>query len=149
MSEEKEYPKAGETWMDFFQRKKRFADLILLAWGIMEFDVYQLLARELGLDRRDRKVQSLFDRLDFEDKIQFLKKNNVFTKEEFSTIKEFKKYRNKLFHGKDWAYFIRSEPELKQWINVATEACRVIRDILILGSEHSRTHEVIKENKNV
>lgn len=130
MTEVKDQPAPGESWMEYFRRKKRFADLILLAWSNIEFNVNQIVAGELGFFFRDEKAASLNKMLTFDQKLRFLRENAVISKKEYSVINSFQKYRNQLFHGKDWHYFIRNQDELDKLMDSAMEAAKVVQRVM-------------------
>jgi hypothetical protein len=54
-----------ESWIEFFRRTKRFSDLILLAWSLIEFYTNQLVARQYGLHYIDDKAIAILDELTF------------------------------------------------------------------------------------
>ena len=110
-----DHPEPNEAWLQYFRRKRRFSDLILLAWSIIEFDIDQIVADQFGLFYTDKKAQILLE-LNFQKKLDFLKKNGVITKGEYNTFKEFKKYRNKLFHGDEQPFFFILSDEAKDEI---------------------------------
>lgn len=81
MSKKKDHPNPKESWIGYFRRKRRFSDLILLAWSEIEFNIDQIVAREFGLFYRDKKARILLE-MNFGKKLEFLKENGVITKDE-------------------------------------------------------------------
>lgn len=71
------HPKPNEDWISFFRRKRQFADLILMAWSIMEFYVDQLVDEQLGLFYEDKEAKALLDNMSFAKKLNFLKDNAI------------------------------------------------------------------------
>lgn len=124
----KDYPEPNEGWLQCFRRKRQFSDLILLAWSEIEFHIDQIIAKEFGLVYTDEKAQILLE-MNFQKKLEFLKKNKVITKEEYDTIKMFQEYRNKLFHGKKPFFFLLSDEEKEKIMDNAVEAAQLALDI--------------------
>jgi hypothetical protein len=120
---------SNESWMEFFRRTKRFSDLILLAWGLVEFDTNQLVARQYGLFYTDEKAIAILEQLTFNQKLSILRKLNVISKEDYDVIQQFQRYRNKLFHGEEEAsfYFIMTDAEKEPIIENVVEAVKILQ----------------------
>ena len=132
-----DHPESNEAWLQYFRRKRRFSDLILLAWSEIEFHIDQIVAKQFGLFYEDKKAQILLE-LNFQKKLDFLKKNGVITKDEYDTFQKFQKYRNKLFHGKEQPFFILLSDEARDEImDNAVEAAQLALAIG-LGDSTSR-----------
>jgi len=125
-----EKPKSGESWMDFFYRKKKVAELILLAWSISEFDIDQLVSRQFNLSYTDEKSKFLTD-MTFHHKLEFLKKQKALTKSQFDKVKKFKDMRNDLYHGKNHFWFVKSEKEQEEMMKIAMSAAKVFMHALL------------------
>lgn len=124
-----DHPEPNEAWLQYFRRKRRFSDLILLAWSIVEFDIDQIVADQFGLFYTDKKAQILLE-LNFQKKLVFLKKNGLITKDEYNTFKKFQEYRNKLFHGEEQPFFFILSDEAKDEImDNAVKAAQLALDI--------------------
>ncbi len=119
-----DHPLPNESWLEYFRRTGRFSDLILLAWSQIEFNIDQLLVRQFGLFVQDKKAKILLD-LSFQRKIDFLRENEILTKDEYSVVKEFQEYRNRLFHGKEWFHFGLSKEEQDKIIDNAIRAAQL------------------------
>lgn len=122
---------SNESWMEFFRRTKRFSDMILLAWGLVEFDTNQLVARQYGLYYVDEKAIAILEQLTFNQKLSILRKLNVISKEDCEVIQQFQHYRNKLFHGDEEAsfYFIMTDAEKEPIIENAVDAVKILQAI--------------------
>ena len=122
---------SNESWMEFFRRTKRFSDLILLAWGLVEFDTDQIFARQYGLYYTDEKAIAVLEQLAFNQKLSILRKLNVISKEDYGVIQQFQLYRNKLFHGDEEAsfYFIMTDAEKEPIIENAVEAVKILQAV--------------------
>jgi len=92
-------PKIGEFYVDFLRRRKRFHELILVAWSSIEFDIDRLVTHQFHMkcEYPNKKVQFLVSS-PFGRKLDFLKKTGVITSEEFSIIHQFQEHRNEFFH---------------------------------------------------
>jgi hypothetical protein len=123
-----ENPEPNEGWLQYFQRKRKFSDCILLAWSEIEFDIDQVVARQFGLFIEDKKAKILLE-MNFQRKIVFLKENGVITREEFNIIKKFQEYRNELFHGKQPFFFNLSDKEKDEIMDNAVKAAQLALDI--------------------
>ena len=89
----------NESGLRFLRRKRRFHELLIDSWSIVEYSIDQLLTRQYGLynEYSEPKVQTLTN-LSFERKLQSLKKMGVLSPEEYQTIHSFKESRNEFFH---------------------------------------------------
>ncbi|MDG6997353.1 MAG: hypothetical protein JRN52_15660 [Nitrososphaerota archaeon] len=101
--EEDERAEPGESMQDFLRRKRKFADLMLLAWANIEQNFTTAVASEFGLDHADDKAKFLENELTLEQKKLFLKQqgiwgDEVLTKEERRAIENFQEFRNDIFH---------------------------------------------------
>jgi len=130
MTKNNDYPKPGESWMGFFYRKKKVAELILLAWAIAEFDINQLVSRQYGLFYTDKKSKFLSD-MTFNKKLEFLKTQNALTKSQYEKIKKFQQMRNIIYHGKNHFWFIKSEKDQEEMMKVARDAAQAFMHALI------------------
>ena len=122
-----ENPEPNEGWLQYFRRKRKFSDCILLAWSEIEFHIDQEVAKEFGLVYYDKKAQILLE-MNFQKKLVFLKENGAITKEEFDIIKKFQEYRNKLFHGKQH-FFNLDDKEKDEIMDNAVKAAQLALDI--------------------
>lgn len=94
------------------RNKRKFAELILFAWSIIEYDIDDILTHTFGLSAADERAELLLD-LPFGRKLEFLKKMKVITATEFSKIHAFQSSRNALVHhqGKDILRLLITEKE--------------------------------------
>ena len=142
--EMEDHPEPNEAWLQYFRRKRRFSDLILLAWSIIEFDIDQIVANQFGLFYTDKKAQILLE-LNFQKKLDFLKKNGVITKDEYDTFKNFQKNRNNLFHGghllgKEQPFFFTLSDEVKD--EIMDNAVKAAQLALNIGFRDSTSRKV-------
>ena len=123
----------SESKLEYFRRNGQFSDLMILAWSEMEFNINQLVARQFELFYTDEKFRKLLKGrfYKFQNRIEFLKEKGVITQEEFSRIEELKKYRNSLFHGEDWAFFIKDENEKNKIMDEAISVANLTLDMLV------------------
>ena len=127
MSDYKPEPK--ESWVSYFRRTRKFSDLMLMVWSLMEFNIDQIVTRQFGLFYEDKKARILLD-MNFSKKLDFLKENKTITNNEFKILNDFKKYRNELFHGKKPHYFILSDAEKDKIMDNAVKVANLLQKIL-------------------
>jgi hypothetical protein len=122
---------SNESWIGFFRRTKRFSDLILLAWGVVEFDTNEIVSQQYGLHYTDEKADPLLRELTFDKKLNILRKLNVISKEDYKVVLRFQNYRNKLFHGDEeaWAFFLMSDAEKEPIIENAVQVLDILQSI--------------------
>lgn len=125
-----EQPKKGESWMAFFYRTKKVAELILLAWSISEFDINQLVLRQYKLFETDKKAKFLTD-MTFNKKLEFLKTQKALTETQLKKIKKFQQMRNKLYHGGNHFWFVKSENEQDKMMKIAMDASQAFMRALV------------------
>jgi len=130
----KDRPKPGESWISFYKARKRFADLILMAWVTSEFFMNQLFTKQFGMYFDYPEAKILVD-MSFEKKLQYLRKFKVFSQDEFKSIKKFQESRNKLFHGKNPEYLTWSDSKKEKMMDEAIKATYTIRDALTTGKK--------------
>jgi len=119
--------------LEFLKRNQRVHELLLCAWGEIEFNVDQLVARQFGLhcDYYDKKVRFLLDS-SLARKLDFLKDIGAIQNDELQAVHAFRKRRNELFHSQGWgALFMMSKNEKEQ---VMDEALRVAQLTLVILS---------------
>ena len=79
---------------------------IISDWGLVEGFVNQMFVWQFRIENFNLpQAKLLIDKLTFEEKYTFLKKQGIFKGEESEHIDKFQKQRNILFHGKhgiDW-----------------------------------------------
>lgn len=122
-------PQANESWVEYFRRTRKFADLMLMVWSLVEDNVDQIFTSQFGLFFEDKKARILLD-INFSKKLDFLKENGVITSDEFEILSNFKKYRNELFHGEHPHYFILSESEKDKIMDNAVRVSRLLTTLL-------------------
>jgi len=132
MNETKSEPKPGEAWLPYLRRERRFSDLMLEAWGHIEFNVDQIVAIEMGVPLVSylQRVRKLLEKISFQVKLDFLKENGVITKDEYSIIKKFQEYRNKLFHGKRSFFLKLSEEKQDEIMDIAYKSAHLTTEII-------------------
>ncbi len=103
MSEESPTDVDHGAWIPFLKRKRRFAECMILAWQEVEDKIDQMTVQEFELlyapDKEDPRVDILRDNVGFQHKLKFLKDMGRLSANDTTTIQEFAKERNKLFHG--------------------------------------------------
>ena len=130
----KDKPKPGKSWVSFFRTRKQFADLILITWVTSEFFMNQLFTKQFGVYFDYPEAKILVD-MSFEKKLQYLKKFEVFTKDEFQAIKKFQEFRNKLFHAEIPEYLTWPDSKKEGIMDEAIKATNIIRDALVSGKK--------------
>lgn len=98
------------------RNQRKFAELILFAWSIIEYDIDEILTNTFGLNLSDERAELLLD-LPFGRKLAFLKKMKMISASEFSKINAFKSSRNDLVHhqGKDILKVLFEEEESERY----------------------------------
>ena len=120
---------SNESWIEFFRRTKRFSDLILLSWHLVEFDTDQLVARQYGLFYIDEKAVVILKELTFDKRLTILRKSKAISDEDYAVVHSFQQYRNRLFHGRDPFYYTMSDAEKEPIIDNAVEAVKILQAI--------------------
>lgn len=131
-------PKPGESWITFYRTRKRFADLILMAWIVSEYFINQLFTKQFDMYFDYPEAKILID-MSFEKKLQYLKKFEIFSKDEFLSIQKFQRSRNKLFHGKNPEYMTWSDSKKEMLMDEAIEATNIITKALSSGKKIKKT----------
>ncbi len=106
---------------------------MLLAWSQVEFNLNQLLARENALFHSDGAFQSLVRTPKFGTfgkRLRFLLERGVVSPIEYQQIRDFADYRNQLFHGDDWAFFVKEHAERTARMDQATGVAALTMEIL-------------------
>lgn len=124
------HPKPNEDWITFFRRKRQFADLILMAWSTIEFYVDQLVAAQSGFDYDNNETRKSLEKMSFTKKLEFLNDNQRIKNDEFKILRDFKNYRNKIFHGKEPHYFNLPKLTQDEIMDNAVEAVNAINRAL-------------------
>ena len=125
-------PRPNEAMSNFLRRTGRFHELLLFAWGEVEFNTDQIVlhAFELHGDPNHRKIKFLLDK-SFDRKLSFLRDIGVIKKEKFDVIHKFQEKRNIFFHDEGWTTaFMMSEEEKKQVIDEAVKASTLTLNVL-------------------
>ncbi|MFA4934384.1 MAG: hypothetical protein WC568_00980 [Candidatus Methanoperedens sp.] len=122
-------PEPGEATLQYFKRTRQFCCVILVAWNETEYHIGQSYAKAHGLFHEDEEAQILLEKNSFKKQIDFLKKKSVITEDEYDTFDKFRKYRNKLYHGEEWAFFILNKIEMDKIMDESVEAAQLAQDI--------------------
>jgi len=138
-------PKPGESWIGFFRTRKRFADLILMAWITSEYSMNQLFTKQFGIHFDYPEAKILVD-ISFSKKLEYLTKFGVFSKDECQSIKKFVELRNKLFHGKNPEYMIWHDSKKEKIMDEAITATHIIRDALVSSKKIKKTDLIFDTN---
>ncbi len=80
-----------------FRMEDKFADLMLISWGIVEAEV-DLALRLIFEIRHDDPKNDLVLHHPFRRKIEFLRKKGVFSDKDLEALLRFEKERNDMFH---------------------------------------------------
>ncbi len=131
-------PKPGESWIEFFRKKGQFGDAILIAWVTCEFFMNQLFTRQFGLFSNEPEAQILV-KMHFSQKLEYLRKFEIISKEEFKIVRSFSEFRNKLFHGKNPEYPNWPNSKKEKFIDEAIKATHIISDVLDSGKKIKKT----------
>lgn len=130
-----EKPKPNEPLLHFLRRTKQFDRLLLYAWSELEYNTDQAVVSQFGIGYLDKRAKILTD-LSFGRKLDFLKELEAITKEEYSKVKAFQEWRNKLFH-RDGMEYLHLMPENVQaaLMNRAVEAAQISFDVAFRVTE--------------
>jgi len=131
-------PKPGESWIEFFRKKGQFGDAILIAWVTCEFFMNQVFTRQFGLFSNEPHAQILV-KMHFSRKLEYLRKFEIISNEEFKIVKSFSEFRNKLFHGENPEYPNWPDSKKEKFIDEAITATNIIRDALASGKKIKKT----------
>lgn len=124
-----EMPQKGEGWLEFFYRKNKIAEVILLGWSITEFDLNQLVTKQFKLFYDDKKAKILTD-MTFNKKLEFLKEQKVLNPSQYKRVKEFQEMRNKLYHGKHKFWFTQPLAEQQKMMQIAKAGSNALREVM-------------------
>jgi hypothetical protein len=125
-------PQENEVMSHFLRRKKRLHELLLFAWGEVEFNIDQLVVGqyELPFDYNDKKVRFVLDK-SFDRKLNFLRNFGVLSKDEFHTLHTFQEKRNDFFHSEGWTtLFTMAEEQKERIMDEAVVASELSTDLL-------------------
>ncbi len=124
-----EMPQKGEGWLEYFYRKNKVAEVILLGWSITEFDLNQLVTKQFKLFYDDKKAKILTD-MTFNRKLEFLKEQQVLNTSQYKRVKEFQEMRNKLYHGKQKFWFTQPFVEQQKMMRIAKAGSDALREVM-------------------
>jgi len=80
-----------------FKREGKFADLVLVSWGLVEFEVDLAIRHYFGLRHDDPKIGYL-QRNPFRRKVELLQELEYFSTKEAQAVLDFEVRRDKMFH---------------------------------------------------
>jgi hypothetical protein len=118
-----------ESWLAYFRRKNRFADVMLTAWSNIEYSVDMLFTNEFGLSLDDDKAKILL-RMNFLTKLDFLKDYHLVTDTEYQAIRSFDRFRNQVFHRDGWVYVHLSATERDNAMDTAVEVVGMLTNAI-------------------
>jgi hypothetical protein len=92
----------GKGVLNSLLRKRRFSDVVLASWAIVEMNINSTFQLTLGIESpNDKRIRIVELRvLQFEDKLQFLRHVGTVTEHEYEAIARFQHDRNGLVHVK-------------------------------------------------
>jgi hypothetical protein len=103
LSDEQPTAEDHGAWIPFLIRKRRFAECVIVAWQAVEDLVGQMTVGEFELflapKKQDPRIDLLLGKIDFKDKLDFLKEMGLLSNNDVKTIREFSEERNRIFHG--------------------------------------------------
>jgi phosphorylcholine metabolism protein LicD len=109
-----------------------------LAWGIVEFELNNIILKEYSVSSSDPKAEILLN-LRFIDKLNLQRNLGFLNQEKYDTVLRFSQERNRFFHSwsKNWqkypslALFILglSPLEKEEIMDMAIEAARVVHGL--------------------
>jgi hypothetical protein len=108
-------------------RQRRFSDVVLGAWVLVESHMNSIFRLALGItDPKDKRAIIVENyKLQFGDKLRFANDLGALTEDEYEKLSEFNSYRNALFHAKRgqvlW-FFRMNEVEKDKVMTAAWEA---------------------------
>jgi len=120
-----EKPEPNEPLLHFLRRTRQFDRLLLCAWSELEFNTDQAVTGQFGIGYLDEKAELLTD-WSFRRKLDFLRKLKALTHKEYSKVKAFQEWRNKIFHrdGLEILYTM-TEAEKDELMNQAVDAAQI------------------------
>jgi hypothetical protein len=95
--------------LDHLRREDKFSDCVILAWGIVEFELNNIILREYNVNSSDPKAETLLN-LRFIDKLNLQKKLGFLNQEKYDIVQKFNQWRNRLFHA--WSRNWKKQPSL-------------------------------------
>ena len=132
----------GEGVLNEMIRNRQFSDVVLGSWAFVDLQVNALVQLTYGLQGNDVRVGYLHLRaIQFEDKLQFIRKVKMITKDEYQEIKKFQDDRNSLLHtkkGKVAWFFKLTEKEKDEIISHAWNAVNNSGLALIRATEKAK-----------
>src|SRR2546428_7689603 len=100
------------------------SEVVLLAWGIIEMNLDNVILREYGLSSQDPKAEILLG-LRISEKLALQKRLGYLSEEDYATLQGFKAKRDSLFHkGGIWFPNMR-ESEKAELTELAIKAADV------------------------
>ena len=110
--------------LEDLEAEGRTPEVVLLAWGIVEWSLNNAVLLEYGLSRQDEKAKLLLD-LRVADKLNLQRKLGLLSEEEFRTVDSFRAKRNSLFHAGALFFPYMTEAEKKELTNLAIDSADI------------------------
>ena len=98
---------------------------------------------QLGWHPEDEKASVLLDRLEYEQKLEILRKWKVIDEEDYSIVRKFQRFRNKMFHGDEPTYYILMPDDEREAIAKNAHAAFQILANIAIGTRYPTKEEPI------
>lgn len=114
--------------LEELRQEGKFAEVLMLAWGIVETALDGAILYEYGVSSQDPKSKPLLE-MSVNRKLSLQKESRIITAEEYQTVNEFRRRRNSLFHG--GVVFVPNIPEEKreELMDLAMRAADVMHEL--------------------
>ncbi|HML01917.1 MAG TPA: hypothetical protein VK487_00945 [Candidatus Bathyarchaeia archaeon] len=104
MSDEQPNTAINESMMEFYFRKKKFPECMIVGWQQVEYFVNQMTLQEFDLQsylpKEEPRTDLILDNVGFPAKLKFLKDMRRLSQSDYKTIHDFQEERNRLFHAR-------------------------------------------------
>jgi hypothetical protein len=114
--------------LDILRKEGKFFEFVLVAWGIIEFNLDNVILREYSLSSQSPKSDILLG-INFDRKLGLQKKLSFLTTQDYTKVKEFQEWRNKFFHKNGIFVSNLSQSEKNSVMNIATRAVDVTHNL--------------------
>jgi len=91
----------GNSTEERLMHQGRYAEVFLLNWSTVEIAIDNCVSYQFGHESTDDEVEILYD-ISFGRKLGFLKDRGILTNEEFKSIQDLQRRRNKIVHREGW-----------------------------------------------
>lgn len=114
--------------LETLRKEGKFSEFVLVAWGIIEFNLDNAILREYCLSSQNPKSDILLN-INVARKLRLQKKLSFLTAQDYKKVKKFQQWRNKFFHKKGIFVSNLSESEKNKVMDIATKAVDVTHNL--------------------